>query len=796
MTSNEGSETFGLPAEYMRQPAGTGKGETNVNDDGRVTVDWDSTFVRRFSKLYTGPFIPRPSIPPPEYSELPAQFAGDPAEDFGPPPEYPETTIKSGKAWKVKLNIVIQVVGSQGDVQPFIAIGQELQRYGHRVRLASHNIFEDFIRESGLEFYLIGDNPAELMAYMVKNPGLIPAMESLRAGKIRRKRMIIREILDGCWRSYIEPDIVTGQSFVADTIIANPPSFAHVHCAQALSIPVHLIFTMPWSSTEAFPHPLANMKGDDTDKGFKNYVSYGVVSWLIWQGVGDVINKWRKKLDLEEIAMFKGPHLPEQLRVPFTYYWSTDLVPRASDWPAYIDICGFIFRESPQYEPPADLQAFLASGPPPIYISFGSIMVENPDFITATVVNAVNAVGVQAIISRGWSNLSGTDHENIYYIGDCPHEWLFEQMAAIVHHGGAGTTACGSRKSKPTLIIPFFGEMESEAGVHAAVSSFHRHLPLERLECDLYPGQPAVWSCSRKGTKVKFSKIAAETLVADGLVKRKSLTMHAISQILIENRRWDPITGGASAVMCTATDLTELQDYYEGRSARPPNSISNRMAQESRNNPCVDRMSKNDERSPHGIDTAGFDGSIKTPSGQGRGRILGKMARASAKSLGSFVPTALKGMTVDIPLALTEGLRNVPRYYGEEPRDHGAITNIKSGFTVAGKGFAWGMAEAVSDVIIKPYQGIQEDGPRGAVTGLGKGMANMASKAGCAMFGVIVYPSAGIAKSLHTLIHSQTGKQIANARHGEGMWLRESNQYPGTDNIVFSFQEMLKRGKR
>ncbi|GKZ48902.1 hypothetical protein AbraIFM66951_001148 [Aspergillus brasiliensis] len=254
MTSHDRSEAFGLPAEYMMPPAGTAKGHTNVNDDGRVTVDWDSTFVRRFSKLYTGPFIPRPSIPPPEYSELPAQFAGDPAEDFGPPPEYAETAIKSGKAWKVKLDIVIQLVGSRGDVQPFIAIGQELQRYGHRVRLASHDIFEDFVRESGLEFYPIGGDPAELMAYMVKNPGLIPAMESLRAGEIRRKRMMIREI------------------------------FAHVHCAQALNIPVHLMFTMPWSSTEAFPHPLANMQGDDTDKDFKNYVSYGVVSWLTWQG--------------------------------------------------------------------------------------------------------------------------------------------------------------------------------------------------------------------------------------------------------------------------------------------------------------------------------------------------------------------------------------------------------------------------------------------------------------------------------------------------------------------------------
>jgi hypothetical protein len=105
------------------------------------------------------------------------------------------------------------------------------------------------------------------------------------------------------------------------------------------------------------------------------------------------------------------------------------------------------------------------------------------------------------------------------------------------------------------------------------------------------------------------------------------------------------------------------------------------------------------------------------------------------------------------------------------------------------------MAEALCDVVVKPYQGMREDGARGAVTGLGKGMANMASKAGCAMFGVLAYPSAGIAKSLHTLIHSRTRKQIATARHGEGMWLRESDQYPGTDKIVTGFQELLKRKK-
>lgn len=234
--------------------------------------------------LYTGPFLRRPATPPPEYSELPTQVADATIRDPGHPPKYPEPVIENEKPWTVKLNIVIQVVGSRGDVQPFVALGSELKRYGHRVRLATHDIFGNIVRDSGLEFYPIGGDSAELMAYMIKNPGLIPSMENLRAGEIRRKRIMIREMLDGCWRSCIEPDMETHEPFVADAIIANPPSFGHIHCAQALSIPLHLMFTMPWSSTKAVPHPLANLRNDYTDQSFKNYASYNAVSWLMWQG--------------------------------------------------------------------------------------------------------------------------------------------------------------------------------------------------------------------------------------------------------------------------------------------------------------------------------------------------------------------------------------------------------------------------------------------------------------------------------------------------------------------------------
>jgi hypothetical protein len=168
------------------------------------------------------------------------------------------------------------------------------------------------------------------------------------------------------------------------------------------------------------------------------------------------------------------------------------------------------------------------------------------------------------------------------------------------------------------------------------------------------------------------------------------------------------------------------------------------------------------------------------------------MAGASMKSLANFVPTALKGMTVDIPLAMTEGMRNVPRLYGEKPQHQGSVTDIKSGFALGGTGFALGMVEAVSDLVMKPYEGIRKDGAKGAVAGIGKGMANMTSKAGCAMFGVVVYPGVGIAKSLRSAVYFRTRKRIVKARRAEGTWLLENGRHAEINSNVTSFQRLLK----
>lgn len=99
-------------------------------------------------------------------------------------------------------------------------------------------------------------------------------------------------------------------------------------------------------------------------------------------------------------------------------------------------------------------------GPPPVYIGFGSIVVEDPETLTGTLLEAIRMTGFRAIISRGWSKLGGSFPftRDVFYLDDCPHEWLFPRVAAVIHHGGAGTTACGLRHGRPTTIVPFFGE--------------------------------------------------------------------------------------------------------------------------------------------------------------------------------------------------------------------------------------------------------------------------------------------------------------------------------------------------
>ena len=193
-----------------------------------------------------------------------------------------ENKIEPNEAILVpRLAIVILVVGTRGDVQPFIALGQALRAHGHRVRLATHETFRSFVRGNGLEFYPLGGDPADLISFMVKNAGIIPSMDSIIAGDVGKKRRSLSDILASTWQACIANDDETNLPFIAEAIIANPPSFGHIHCAERLQIPLHMIFTMPWSPTAAFPHPLSNIDNSTGSKKIVNRYSYEIIEMLV-----------------------------------------------------------------------------------------------------------------------------------------------------------------------------------------------------------------------------------------------------------------------------------------------------------------------------------------------------------------------------------------------------------------------------------------------------------------------------------------------------------------------------------
>ena len=140
-------------------------------------------------------------------------------------------------------------------------------------------------------------------------------------------------------------------------------------------------------------------------------------------------------------------------------YRSPALIPKPRDWPAHVSISGFYFLNlASNFTPEPDLAAFLDAGPPPAYIGFGSIVVEDPNEMTRLIFEAVKKSGVRALVSKGWGGF-GADQigvpENVFMLGNVPHDWLFERVSCVVHHGGAGTTAAGIAAGKPTVIVPF-----------------------------------------------------------------------------------------------------------------------------------------------------------------------------------------------------------------------------------------------------------------------------------------------------------------------------------------------------
>ncbi|KAL5560174.1 hypothetical protein UlMin_036385 [Ulmus minor] len=422
-----------------------------------------------------------------------------------------------------RLKIAILVVGTRGDVQPFLSMAKRLQEFGHHVRLATHANFKTFVKSAGVDFYPLGGDPRVLAGYMAKNKGLIPSGPKEISMQRKQLKAIIESTLPAC----TEPDMETGASFKAQAIIANPPAYGHTHVAEALGVPLHIFFTMPWTPTYEFPHPQARVP-----QSAGNWLSYVVVDLLIWWSVRGYINDFRKKkLKLAPIAYF-STYRGSIAHLPTGYMWSPHVVPKPGDWGPLVDVVGYCFLNlGSKYLPPEEFVQWIQKGPKPVYIGFGSMPLDDSKKTTDIILEALKNTGQRGIIGRGWGDLGNLTevNEDVFLLEDCPHDWLFPRCSAVVHHGGAGTTATGLRAGCPTTIVPFFGDqffwgdrifekglgpapipiaelsvenlsnaitfmlqaevkaralevaklIENEDGVAGAVDAFHRHLPPE-----------------------------------------------------------------------------------------------------------------------------------------------------------------------------------------------------------------------------------------------------------------------------------------------------------------------------
>lgn len=356
------------------------------------------------------------------------------------------------------MKILITTLGSRGDVQPYLALAVGLQQAGHRVTLAAPQTFADWIQSYGVAATPLQFNPQEAMQKLGEKRGGLRAMGAML--KIIRTGMA--EAQEEVWQAAQD----------ADFFIQSGTGMGAMELAALRGVPVAFAYLFPFAPTRSFPMfwlPFRFSLG-----GSYNLLTHKLMAQLLWRFGGSLNNQWRVHLGLEpwrsERELFA---YARSLNTPFLYGYSPSLLPPPTDWDVQQQVTGYWFLTTgADWQPPAALRDFLDSGPPPVYVGFGSIRLKNAKRQTQVVLDALALSGQRAVLATGWGGLQrGSTPGNVCFVEDVPHNWLFSRVTAVVHHGGAGTTAAALRAGIPSIIAPFGGDQWSWADlvVKAAV---------------------------------------------------------------------------------------------------------------------------------------------------------------------------------------------------------------------------------------------------------------------------------------------------------------------------------------
>ena len=342
------------------------------------------------------------------------------------------------------MRLTLLSVGSTGDVRPYTLLGRELQSRGHHVTVAAFSRFRDMVESAGLAFRPLSGSVETMMAsIMSPDTSGVTYLPRLWRGVKDAAPQMIQDMTDACRG--------------ADAMVCNFFGSVYYSIAEKYDIPCIQIHLFPMDPTGDVPiSSIRHMRlGPVMNKAtYKiGYLAIGTVekrilrSWRLDNGLTD-----RKPATRPDYRI--GSHI-----VPVIYAVSPTLFPRPADWDDHVHMSGFFFDESPaDYHPSPELAAFLAAGEKPVYIGFGSMNSGDMNRLLSIMLRSIHAAGVRAVFSTGWTGKSLKSTRTVFFTDEIPHDWLFPRVSAVVHHGGAGTTAAGLLYGKPTLIIPFAGD--------------------------------------------------------------------------------------------------------------------------------------------------------------------------------------------------------------------------------------------------------------------------------------------------------------------------------------------------
>jgi sterol 3beta-glucosyltransferase len=406
------------------------------------------------------------------------------------------------------MRILIAAVGSRGDVAPISGLGTALRGAGHDVSVASYGTFEGLITGCGLGFRLVPGDPQLLGAseqgQRWQEGGTGPM------SSIRFVRLIAEHTRD------VNAAILQAARQDTDVLLVSGTAwFGGYRIAQALGLPSIGLALQPTHPTSRFP------PSGLTTRSLGPWGNRALGRAVMAAG-GGAVDKPSKRLWAQEgmpdLSIRQLYRRQEATRWPFIYGYSKFVVPRPPDWREGIEVAGYWWPAHPAgWTPPADLERFIAAGPPPVFVGFGSRNPADADRLSGIVAAARRAAGVRMVIQAGWANLGAAeqDDDDVIVIGEAPHDWLFPQMAAVVHHAGAGTTAAGLRAGVPTVGVPMITDQPFWASRVTALGAGPKAVPYKSLSAETL-GAAISDAVSRDSYRGRAQEIAKQLASEDG----------------------------------------------------------------------------------------------------------------------------------------------------------------------------------------------------------------------------------------------------------------------------------------